>query len=327
MAVQRYARIKQGWVRITDYKSQSPLEAEGILLKESLWSENNISISTLRGTGRFQQGVHTICACQYAYLADRLCQAKEGDFVSVRADNILTPAPREGMTFAAAANYKRKPEDKKEDTLINWDVKSSASTAYGSPILIPVKFPDKIDPEPGVVAVIGRGGRDICIEDASNHILGYMVGNYVCSRDADGMDYSQEKERIHRITNGYQLTVRKSFPIFSPVGPFLVTGINPEDLLVILYVNGKEMYSANTGNMLSSIYGLIAHASQFQSLQPGDLIFTGAFSKTGAGRPLEEAMECPQYLRDGDRVMVSVSEISTGETLGTLENRVRSMIK
>lgn len=161
---------------------------------------------------------------------------------------------------------------------------------------------EQVDFEAELVVVIGREGRHIARERAMEYVLGYTCGNDISARD-------WQKGRP-----GGQWLLGKTFDTFAPLGPWLVTAdeiSNPEDLDITLRLNGQVMQQANTSLLIYSIDYLIAHLSQFFTLRPGDLIFTGTPAGVGAGR------NPPLFLRPNDRLEVEISNI------GILANTVK----
>ncbi|MCI1965403.1 MAG: fumarylacetoacetate hydrolase family protein [Oscillospiraceae bacterium] len=100
--------------------------------------------------------------------------------------------------------------------------------------------------------------------------------------------------------------------MFAPVGPYLTTAdeVDPQSLNIECRVNGELRQSANTRDMLFSCADLVSYISQFMTLKPGDLIFTG----TPAGVILGMPQEKQQWLKPGDKIEVTI------ETLGSLLN-------
>jgi 2-keto-4-pentenoate hydratase/2-oxohepta-3-ene-1,7-dioic acid hydratase in catechol pathway len=161
----------------------------------------------------------------------------------------------------------------------------------------------QVDYEAELVVVIGREGRYIPQSQAWQHVLGYTCGNDISARD-------WQKGRP-----GGQWLLGKTFDTFAPLGPWLVTADevpNPHDLEITMRLNGQVMQQASTSLLIYPIDYLIAHVSQFFTLRPGDLIFTGTPAGVGAGR------NPPVFLKNGDRMEVEISRI------GCLENSVRA---
>jgi 2-keto-4-pentenoate hydratase/2-oxohepta-3-ene-1,7-dioic acid hydratase in catechol pathway len=149
---------------------------------------------------------------------------------------------------------------------------------------------ERIEHEGELAVVIGRRARRIPDgEDPLAYVLGYACLNDVTARDLQRRDV--------------QFTRGKSFDTFCPVGPFVVTGLDPTDLKVETRVNGETRQSGRTSQMAFPVPFLLRYISQVMTLEPGDLIATGTPAGVGP-------------LRDGDAVEVEV------EGVGVLRNPV-----
>jgi 2-keto-4-pentenoate hydratase/2-oxohepta-3-ene-1,7-dioic acid hydratase in catechol pathway len=120
-------------------------------------------------------------------------------------------------------------------------------------------------------------------------ILGYTCANDVTARDLQKSDGQWGRA--------------KGFDTFCPLGPWIVTDVDPTDLAISGRVNGQLRQDARTSDLVFGVESLVAWISQVMTLLPGDIILTG--TPAGVG-PLVE----------GDSVSVSISSI------GTLTNRV-----
>lgn len=159
----------------------------------------------------------------------------------------------------------------------------------------------QVDYEAELVVVIGKAGRHIPRERAMDHVFGYCCGNDISARD-----WQKGKP-------GGQWLLGKTFDTFAPLGPFLVTKNevdDPHQLNVSCRLNGEIMQSSNTSSLIFPIDFLISHLSQFMTLAPGDLIFTGTPPGVGAGR------KPPIFLKPGDEVQVEI------ERIGVLTNPI-----
>jgi 2-keto-4-pentenoate hydratase/2-oxohepta-3-ene-1,7-dioic acid hydratase in catechol pathway len=129
--------------------------------------------------------------------------------------------------------------------------------------------------------VIGRKASNLSEdEDPLKFVLGYTCVNDVTARDLQRKDV--------------QFTRAKSFDTFCPVGPFIVTDINPEDVAVTTRVNGEVKQNARTSNMAFSAARLLRYISRIMTLMPGDLIATGTpagVSRLSAGDVVEVEVE------------------------------------
>jgi acylpyruvate hydrolase len=149
---------------------------------------------------------------------------------------------------------------------------------------------DRIDYEAELAAVIGKGGRDIAVEDAWDHVAGLTVLNDVTARD------------FQRRT--IQWFAGKTFQASTPIGPWLVTTDELGDLggrELRLTVNGQQRQRARLDDLVFDVPTLVADLSRIIELQPGDVIATG--TPGGVGEPQE------LFLRDGDVVEVSIDGI------------------
>ena len=166
----------------------------------------------------------------------------------------------------------------------------SSIIADGETIELPPES-QQVEHEGELGVVIGRTARKIGEdEDPLSYVLGYTCVNDVTARDLQRKDV--------------QFTRAKSFDTFCPVGPFIVTDLNPLDVEVTTRLNGELKQRGRTSAMALSVPFLIRYISKIMTLYPGDLIATG----TPAG---------VSKMKDGDLVEVEV------EGIGVLRNQVR----
>jgi len=147
----------------------------------------------------------------------------------------------------------------------------------------------RVDFEAELGVVIKQRIQGISSEDIDSVILGYTCINDVTARDL------QKKDG--------QWTRAKSFDTFAPVGPWIVTDLNPVNLRVESYLNGERRQSGWTSEMLFDIKTLIRFISNVMTLEPGDLIATGTPAGIGP-------------MKRGDTIEIRIDEI------GTLKNQV-----
>ncbi len=148
----------------------------------------------------------------------------------------------------------------------------------------------KTDWEVELGVVIGKEAKYISEEDALDHVAGYCVINDVSERDF----------QLHR---SGQWVKGKSADTFGPTGPWLVTRdevADPQDLSMWLEVNGHRYQNGSTRTMHFGVATVIAHLSQFMSLQPGDIISTGTPPGVGMGQKPEI------YLKPGDKIELGI---------------------
>ena len=141
------------------------------------------------------------------------------------------------------------------------------------PVVIPKKG-RRTDWEVELVVVIGRRASYLDPEQVPGHIAGFCLGN----------DLS---ERAFQLEGSGQWVKGKSCDSFAPIGPWLVNGddLPPIDALDIwLEVDGHRYQNANTRDMMFKVNEIISYISQYMSLLPGDLVFTGTPPGVGLGQ-------------------------------------------
>jgi 2-keto-4-pentenoate hydratase/2-oxohepta-3-ene-1,7-dioic acid hydratase in catechol pathway len=149
----------------------------------------------------------------------------------------------------------------------------------------------KLDYEAELVVVIGKKAQYVSEAEAFDYIAGYSTGNDV-------------SERAFQRERGGQFVKGKSADTFAPFGPWLVTRDSIDDvqnLAVWSEVNGEMRQQGNTSQMVFGVAHIVSYLSQFMTLMPGDLIYTG--TPQGVG----DAMIPPQYLQPGDVVRIGVA--------------------
>ncbi len=151
----------------------------------------------------------------------------------------------------------------------------SAVIGSGECIELPAQS-KQVEHEGELGVVIGRRARKLTSsEDPLEFVLGYTCVNDVTARDLQRKDV--------------EFTRAKSFDSFCPVGPFIVTGVDPLNLMVTTRVNGIVKQEGHTADMAFSVPFLIRYLADIMTLYPGDLIATG----TPAGvSPLNDGDTC-----------------------------------
>jgi 2-keto-4-pentenoate hydratase/2-oxohepta-3-ene-1,7-dioic acid hydratase in catechol pathway len=132
----------------------------------------------------------------------------------------------------------------------------------------------QVDYEAELGIVIRDQVKNIGPEQARDHILGYTCANDVTARDLQRKDG--------------QWTRAKSFDTFCPAGPWIETELDPDDLLVESYLNGKRRQSSRTAQFIFPVDRLVSFISQIMTLSPGDLIITGTPAGIGPMKPGDE---------------------------------------
>ena len=122
-----------------------------------------------------------------------------------------------------------------------------------------------------MVLVIGRKASKVSKEDAKSYVFGITVGNDVSERDWQRSDL--------------QWFRAKASDTFGPLGPYIVTGLNADDLLLETRVNGQVVQSQRTKDLIFDVSAIVSYVSQYVTLLPGDVIYTGTPGTTKAINP------------------------------------------
>jgi 2-keto-4-pentenoate hydratase/2-oxohepta-3-ene-1,7-dioic acid hydratase in catechol pathway len=166
---------------------------------------------------------------------------------------------------------------------------TSALRGNGQAIARPEGY-ERVDHEGELAIVIGKRAQAIAAEEAADYILGYTCANDVTVRDL------QKKGPWLRA---------KGMDSFMPIGPRIVTDLDPADLSIAVRVNGKERQSGRTSQFVFPIGEVLAFITKDITLEEHDLVLTG--TPAGVGN-----------LSPGDQVEVEI------EGIGILSNPVVS---
>ncbi|GAE26811.1 fumarylacetoacetate hydrolase family protein [Halalkalibacter wakoensis JCM 9140] len=210
----------------------------------------------------------------------------EGERVKYSEVEILAPvAPSKivnfGWTYAAHAKETGGEANRAEPFLFLKPT-SSIISDQEEIVLPPTTLTKQVELEGEVALVIGKRGKNIKEEDALDYVFGCTIFNDVTARDLTKLDP--------------QFTRGKGFDTFGPLGPCIVTGLDPMNLKIVTTLNGNVVQEGNTNEMSLSIPFLISWVSQIMTLEPGDVLATG--SPSGS---------CP--MKSGDVVEVDVEHI------------------
>jgi 2-keto-4-pentenoate hydratase/2-oxohepta-3-ene-1,7-dioic acid hydratase in catechol pathway len=182
---------------------------------------------------------------------------------------------------------------------------TSTITDPGSAIKIPTVCnpAGEVDYECELAVVIGKAATNVSEADALSYVFGYTGANDVSAR------------RWQREGGGGQWIRGKGFDTFCPLGPAIVTADelgDPQNLRIRTILNGQEMQSHTTGDMIFRVATIISFLSQDTTLLPGTVILTGTPQGVGFAR------KPPVWLKPGDTVTVEI------ERIGELTNPVET---
>jgi 2-keto-4-pentenoate hydratase/2-oxohepta-3-ene-1,7-dioic acid hydratase in catechol pathway len=166
---------------------------------------------------------------------------------------------------------------------------NNALIADGEPIVIPEDASEVVQYEGELVAVIGRKCKNVSEAQALDYVFGYTIGNDVSERKWQRGDRT--------------LWRAKNTDTFKPMGPWIVTGLDPSKLTATIRLNGREISSYRVGDAIFSLETFISRMSKYMTLYPGDVIWMGT---DGA----------PENMKHGDVIEIEIPGI------GVLRNPV-----
>ena len=213
-------------------------------------------------------------------------------------EDLGAPAPRPSQLFAIGLNYR----DHAAEAGLGLPDAPTVFTKFRSSITGPtgeiVLAGDTVDWEAELVVVIGRTARRVPVERAWDHVAGLTVGQDLSERT------------VQRAGPAPQFSLGKSFPGFTPMGPWLVTvdevraaGLDPDALAIGATLNGEPVQKGTTADLVFSVPALVAELSAVLELAPGDVIFTGTPAGVGAARTP------PRFLTAGDELRTHITGI------------------
>lgn len=232
----------------------------------------------------------------------------EGEPVS--SVKLLAPLPRPGKLICVAANFQAHIEEgggKRVDKTTSvpklFSKPSTSVIGPGDPLALP-SISTEMDWELELAIVIGKGGRDISVERAREHILGYSVINDLSARSTD---WGIPGRRPDDGDLWFDWLNGKWGDGFAPWGPWITTSDavsgDPNRLEMTLRVNDKVWQQGSTGEMIFSPEEIIAFGSRFMTWEPGDVIAGGTLAGTGAAAGV--------YLQAGDVMAGTIGNLGT----------------
>ena len=204
-----------------------------------------------------------------------------GDGVALADVNLLAPI-QPGKLLAIGLNYASHVGDRTPPSVPEPFIKTPSSLiGPGDSIVLP-RESVTVHEEAELVVVIGARCKRATRENALDFVFGYTCGNDVSERGWQAGDL--------------QWWRAKSSDTFSPLGPFIVTGLDPSDLAIEGRVNGEVVQQSSTSDLIHDVPAIIEWVSKSMTLEPGDVIFTGTPGQTAT-------------IHAGDRVEVEIGDI------------------
>jgi len=221
-----------------------------------------------------------------------------GKHIKLKYAKLLPPVQPRNF-YAAGLNYPKHIQWANEHHKLSLKVPTQADIGYRSPnaligsggdVILPLDSTGSFEFEGELVAVIGREAKHLTDENALKCIAGYTLGNDLSERAWQFSDRT--------------LWRAKSSDTFKPMGPFVVSDIDPMAQDICVRINGKTVSIYNTSAMIFGVVEHLVRMSRYMTLYPGDVIWFGCDGATVPG------------LKPGDFVEVM------NEAIGTLANKI-----
>lgn len=166
---------------------------------------------------------------------------------------------------------------------------NSALIAHGEDIVKPADSTEEFQYEAELVAVIGKTGRNVTPEQARDLIFGWTIGNDVSERTWQQSDATNIRA--------------KNSDTFKPMGPFILQGNDMAGMRTDVRLNGTQVHSFDTSDMLFDAADVISEISKTNTLSPGDVVWLGTDDK-------------PHNMKAGDVLEIEITGI------GLLRNQI-----
>jgi 2-keto-4-pentenoate hydratase/2-oxohepta-3-ene-1,7-dioic acid hydratase in catechol pathway len=232
-------------------------------------------------------------------LAELSAGLDDSSVTGLLADVVLgPPVPRPQKSFAVGLNYRAHAAEGGMEVPKSPLVFTKFPSCIVGPTADVELRSDGCDYEGELLVVIGKGGKDISLADAWDHVVGLTVSQDISDRPAQ---FAAKPPHFD---------LGKSFDTFGPTGPVLVSVdeiADRDNLHIVCSVNGEVRQDDTTANLIFDVPTLVSYLSHITTLVTGDVIFTGTPEGIGAAQG--------KYLADGDVITTTIDGI------GTMTNR------
>ncbi len=186
--------------------------------------------------------------------------------------------------FGLAYNYKDLVgyKDVYEEPLLF--IKTANSTCpHGTTIYLPDRF-ERVWVEVELVIVISKICRNISVKEAKDYIFGYTIGSDITAQNIHSRDH--------------HLARSKAIDDFAPIGPWIETDLETDNLQLVTKINDVIYQSGNTKDRILNDFESVSLLSRFFTLYPGDIILTGT-----------PANAMNSLIKPGDKVVHSIENL------------------
>lgn len=177
--------------------------------------------------------------------------------------------------YAAGVNYREHITEMAKIRAVSPEFPPFADVGYrannalvpdGHPIVIPADATEMVQYEGELVVVFAKDCYRVSEERALDYVLGYTIGNDVSERTWQRTDRT--------------LWRAKNTDTFNPMGPWIETDLEPDDLKVTIRLNGREVFTYGVGDAIFSVRHYISRMSQYMTLHAGDVLWMGTDGPT-----------------------------------------------
>lgn len=225
--------------------------------------------------------------------------AADAPVVSFAELKLLSPVANPTKIVAAPVNYQKHLNEVKADAGVHHGNVAHTITIHSAGLFLKATsalvgagegihlrhLERRNDHEVELVAIIGKQANNVTASEALSYVAGYAIGLDITMRGSEDRSF------------------RKSVDSYAVLGPYIVTAdeiADPGNLDLSITVNGETRQASNTNHLILSVPELIALASSFYTLYPGDLIYTGTPEGIGPIAP-------------GDHLVATIEQIGTME--------------
>ena len=246
---------------------------------------NDDRIGLVRGTSVYDvTRLIGVSSVEPVLAARRLLNAMSNDVIArtptqpLDSVTLLSPIRTPGKILAAPDNYRAHSKEMQADASASFGrvpmaldqaglFLKAVSSLVGPSAGVTRRFPARrTDYEVELVAIIGAEAADLDPRQALDVVAGYAIGLDITVRGPEDRSF------------------RKSLDTYTVVGPWMTTADvipDPQILTMSLKVSGALKQQTVLTDMVTDVRGLIAYASTFAMLKPGDMIFTGTPAGVG----------------------------------------------
>ena len=174
-----------------------------------------------------------------------------------------------GKLICLARTYKKHAEEMKSKVPNNPPLflKPASSVIFDGDSIVFPNMSKCLHHEVELGVVVGKKCKKVSLKNALDYVLGYCVTLDITARDIQSIAKK----------NGWPWGIAKGFDTFAPISKVVLKNeiADPNNLDLILKVNGEIKQNSNTKNMIFSVEQIIEFISKIMTLEPGDLIMTG----------------------------------------------------